>query len=788
MQFTPDNLPAIPDGYPTLYPSHLLNPNKKDKNWHLNYCKTMYFMCKNNLGYFSNDRKVDWVDARLYADGNQSVQKYFEWCSSLKDSTGATVSYMNLNWKIVSPIPKFYAVLKGYFSKLNYKVQATSINPEAALAKERMKASIFATQKLKPFFSQLEQAAGQKLGENPVHVEMPDDVETKEEIEMWFSRSYRDQSEQAMEKLQRMALYENDWKSMSSELWDDVIKCGCIGAVVKIDRIGKKVKVRYCDPVNMVLDNFRGHDGNDMERIGEFCLMTIAQLKLAAGDQFTEEEYYDIAFKHQGQYGNESNLVPYADYVNSDSIYTYNQWDNYQILVMEWYTDSCDRIKHERKMVKGVSMLFKKPFDTPIGKKAVNDADGKFMYEKEVFATDTKTVYGGCWIVGSDYIYDWGKVSDISRPNENKKECMKPMKFYRITNQSVIELAIPFADSYMLSWLKIQNLKARAIPKGIIIEVGALENVMLDGKVKSAQELIELAVQTGIIIYRKHSTLDDGNIDTSIPIQETKGGMGAEFNELLQSMASDLMSIREVMGISQMFDASQQNPRTPVANAELAVKGTENALTPMVEGFEWMHEKIAIDVCLKFQLLARYMTIEGYAPALGTGVLETVKIGKEITGVTLGITLEALPTEEQKQRIIAAAQEALKSTNDPTKGGLTWPQYLKMLRYLDAGDLKGAESYFNYQVTKYKAELAKQQADNIKQQGEQNKQLQQEKIQAEQQLEKIQTDNAIAINRAKSDDDIRVLQAEYGFKKELLGMDHGHDLAVARGEAANARK
>src|ERR1035437_3577061 len=213
MQFTPDNLPAVPDGFPTIYPSHLLNPNKKDKNWHLNYCKTMYYMCKNNLGYFSNDRKVDWVDARLYADGNQSVQKYYDWCSSLKDKGGATVSYMNLNWKIVSPIPKFYAVLKGYFSKLNYKVQATSINPEAALAKERMKASIYASQKLKPFFSQLEQKAGQKFGENPVNKEMPDDVETKEEIEMWFSRSFRDQSEQAMEKLQRMVLYENDWKT-----------------------------------------------------------------------------------------------------------------------------------------------------------------------------------------------------------------------------------------------------------------------------------------------------------------------------------------------------------------------------------------------------------------------------------------------------------------------------------------------------------------------------------------------------------------------------------------------
>ena len=100
MQFTPDNLPPLPEGANDSFPSHLIDPGRKDKQWHLNYAKAMYFMCKNNLGYFSNDRKCDWVDANLYADGNQPVDKYHRWCSRLTDKGGNNVSYMDLNWKI----------------------------------------------------------------------------------------------------------------------------------------------------------------------------------------------------------------------------------------------------------------------------------------------------------------------------------------------------------------------------------------------------------------------------------------------------------------------------------------------------------------------------------------------------------------------------------------------------------------------------------------------------------------------------------------------------------------
>jgi len=765
-----DSLPAAQAG--AEFPSHLIDPKYKDSKWVLQYIKAAYSQHRGNSGYFSNGRKSDWIDARRYAAGNQNVTKYHRWASRLKDAQGRTVSYMDLNWSIVSVIPKFRNVLKGYFSKLQYSVGCTAINPEAALEKERTKKSIWASKKLKPFFDNLEKKSGMSFGENKT---MPFTPESIEELEMFFNLSFRLQTEISMEEGQRMVFYENAWKDIEEKLWEDVIDLGVIGLCVWVDRISKRIKVRYCDPVNMTLDNFRGHNGDNMERIGEFRLMTVAQLKLEAGNQFSERDYYEIANKHKGMYGNADRLSPYSDYVNTDAMNTYFPWDNFQVLVYELYFDSCDRIKHERKWVNGgpstgVRLTFQKPFNTKLSsEKAVDEVTGVPYIKKEVVATDTKTVYTGKWIVGTDYLYDSGKVSDISRTKENPKEAIKPMKFYRVSEKSVVEQMIPFADSIQMSWLKIQNLKARAIPKGIMIEVGAFENVALDGKIMSARELLEVAVQSGIIIYRKNSTMDDDGYDqtNNKPVEETKGGLGAEFQELVGSMANDIMMCREVSGISEIFDASAQDPKQLVGTAQMALAGTQNALTPMIKGVVWISEMAAIDIGCKLQELAKYGMIEGYAPALGSGILETIKIGSEISMVHYGYKMEALPTEEQKMRIMRTAEMALANPNDPTHGGIDFPDYLAIGRMLDDGKLKLAEAFLTYKVRKFKEHVVKLQQESIAAQGKQNQALEATKAQMGAQMEEMKVKGLMAIDDNATKNKIKVLEKEHELKKDL---------------------
>lgn len=764
---------ALPDATGMIgeFPSHLADPKDKGKQWHLAFSKAMYWCHKNQVGYFTNEKKWDWVESRTYAQGNQNVEKYNKWCSRLTNSEGKTVSYLDLNWKIVSPAPKFRAVLKGYFSKLQFKPTATSINPEAADDKKRMQNTVWATKILKPYFDALEQKAGQDLGTNLVASKMPAGPdgkpllpETMEELQLFFNLSVRLQSEISMEMGMEMVLNENDWAEIALKLWEDVIDLGAIGLCCYVDPIGRKIKLRYCDPVNMILDTYRGHDGEAMERIGEFKLMTVSQLKLEAGDQFTEEQYYEMAKNNVNRFGNAERISPWADYINTDNIYNwYTPYDNWNVLVMEWYTDSSDRKKFKREVKNGVKMTYEVPYDRKTGKSEERNESGGLMYSKEVLAVDNKTIYGANWIVGTDYIFNWGKVNDISRPKENPRECTKPMKFYRISNQSVMELMIPYLDSIQLGWLKMQNLKARALPKGLIIDVEALENLVVDGKIMSTKEVLEAAVQSGMILIRRKSPLDDEGYDSSQspPVIETKGGLGAEFKELLEAIQGDIQSCREVSGISEMFDASPQDPKQLVGTAKLQVAGTMNAIGSMINGFVKLFEKTCIDMSLKFQIMAKYGMMHYYNPALGITVTEFLSRMDSITPALFGIKIEALPTEEDKMHLMEVAKAALESTNDPTKGGINYPDYLKMVRFLKDNNVKLAEAYFDYALAKFKQEQAQIAQQNV-----------QANAQANQQTEKVKAQEELKSLQAKTQLKLQEIEAEKNAKKELLAFEY----------------
>lgn len=765
----------LPDSdYDGDFPSHLVDPKKKDDKWLLQYAKAAYARHRKNQTL--NTRRGDWIDARRYAQGNQSVTKYQKWATRLKDAEGRPVSYMDLNWGIVSVIPKFRNILKGYFSKLQYAVSCTAINPEAGKDREKAKAQLWAAQQLKGFFGDLEKKTGVKFGES-VEGFIP---ETKEELELFFNLAFQLQSEISMEIGERMVFYENAWEDIAEQLWEDIIDLGCLGCCTYVDPISNRIKLRYCDPPNMLIDEFRGHDGSVLERIGEFRMFTIQQLKLTAGNQFTEQQYYDLAYKNRGQYGNADNLSPFADYINTDATLNgFYPYDNFQILVLECYLDSCDRHVGEKKMVKGVQYSFKKPFNTKLGSfgeqlnpsqypNARTDESGR-LYEKIVDATDLKTVYGFHWIVGTDHLFNSGKVYNISRPKENQKECFKPMKFYRVAHKSTVEKMIPLADSYHMSWLKVQNLKARAMPKGIMIEIGAFENVALDGKILTARELLEVAVQSGIIIYRKGSTQDDDGYDNTSdsPVTETKGGLGAEFQELINSMATDIMTMRDVSGISEIFDASAQDPKQLVGTAELALVGTQNALSPLIKGFTWIYEKTAVDVSLKLQELARNGKIKGYVPALGSNVGKIIEIGSEISFANMGIKLEALPTEEQKRRIMQVAQLALESVNDPTKGGIDFSDYLAIGRMIDDGKTKLAEAFLAYKIRKFKEETQAMAERNMQVQGQEQQKLEVVKADKSKEVLLFSTEQAKDVDNNKADNEIRVMREKYKLEKEL---------------------
>jgi len=753
------------------FPSDLIDPEiKKTKEYCLKYMKAAYYRYRNDQCFVTSTRRSDWIENRKYAHGNQSTKKYAGYLSKVKNAQNKLISYLNLDWSIIKIIPKFRDVVLSYFDKIDYDVFCDSINPQAHLARENAKWRIWAEKQTAPFFQEMAQAANEPLLAETNQF-LP---ETLQELDMMMQYSFRLQEEWEMELGQQIVLNENDWKEISRQLREDGFDLGVMATCVYIDRISGRVRVRYVDPVNMIIEDFRGHNGSSMQRIGEIRRMTIAQLRLEAGNQITEDEYYQIARNSVGKNGNLGTFV--EDYINTDDQYqpeSMRNWDNNYIYVMDMDWDSSDRLKFERNTRYGNEMTYRKPFRTKTKPKTqMVDIDGS-IYEEEVYAIDVKTTYTCKWVIGSNICYDYGRASNIPRSHENPKECYKRYKVRRISNVSTIERMIYFADSIQLTALKIQNLKARAIPKGIFIEMGAFENVLLDSRPMKASEILEIGFQTGIWIYRKDDTVDDSQGTPYRPIEESEGGLGREFAELVQSMANDIDMLRQVTGINEFMDASTPHPEAAVGTGKMAVAGAQNALHPQMAGYVKLHEEVCSYIALLMQFLSRYKKIGGYVNSLGAGakfyeITNSIDRDQETgTPIIYGIRIEARATQEMKQRVIAAADAALASAMQTGQGGIELQDHIEIVRMVENGtNLKLVSAILNHRIQKYKQQQQAMKMQDIEAQSREIQNQTRVAKEEERATMKFKTDEEIRAYTHKTNEDIRKMIEEYKLRSQ----------------------
>jgi len=765
------------------FPSDLVDPEvKKTREYQLRYFKAAYNVHKLSGGMFNYGKRQDWIENRMYADGNQSTSKYIKWMTKLKNAQNRPVSYLDLDWSIVSIIPKFRDVVLSHWEKMQYTVMVDAINPTASQERKSERARLEGEMLLAKFFKEMSEKSGIDL--NSQEEFLP---ETKEELDLYMTNNFRLASEALYEMAIMGVQYDSRWKESQKLIRENIFDLGCAGTCVDIDRKAKKPYMRATDPINQILMDFRGHDGGKMTRIGEIRKLTIGQLKLEAGDQFTEQEYYEMAMAFVGYFNNPLQMLPWNDYVNTDLQYIkYREYDMCEVYVMDMDYDSVDRYKFEDNDKYGATNTYKRDFNEPVGKtKAVRD-DGS-IYSKEVKCKDIATVYTGKWVINTNFIYDYGLLKNISREVLNPQQCYKRYKFYRVSNKSPLERAITFADSIQLTWLRIQNLKARAMPKGIMVEIGAFENVFLDGKKMTAKELLEIATQTGIIVYRRNSTQDDDGIDNSgPPVTETKGGLGREFAELTQSLMNDINMIREVTGINEIM-ASGAAPQTDllVGVQQQAFESANNAIWPMISGALALEEITMKDVLLKIQMIVKYTgNFTTFVPVLGQMGVQNIVIGLEDSEQYIFNTrFVARPTQESKARILEAAKTALQSSQDPTKGGIEFADYLEIVRLLSNDtDLKLIEMILNQRIRRFKrkaqeesALISKQNAENLSQVEKTKSELKNADLAADTKAKNEQYTH-------KTNEDIRKLQATGLIQ---AGQDAGKS-KLAKDETAHA--
>ena len=735
------------NGYPSPLAS---NEEKATKEYGLEYLKTMYYEWHNNGDVYFRDRKMRYNRNRSYAEGNQDVGKY----KDLLDVAGDS-SYLNIDWSPVSIVPKFVDVIVNGMVNQEYDVKAKSIDPIAANKRLEKKKQMLGDMLSKNFLESLEDDTGIPLAPNGFV------AQSSEEVDMFMALNYKQNVEIALEKAIEYTLDKNDFDEVKRYMIRDLVVLGLCAAKVDLSPTSG-VKIRHVDPANLITSFSAKPDYKNIRHAGEIYSMTIADLKQQAGDEFSEEDYIKIAKEYAGKNNNPSNYGTQAYFDNGNETYDYDKF-SVNILDAEFITSHS--LNYEKKENKhGGYSVNKKPSNYKKPKKSKT--------KRENIGSTVKVVYKGKYIVGTDYIFNYGMMKDMPRPKSNLSETnlsyiIYQPNLYKMKSRSLVDRMIPFADQIQLAHLKIQHVLAKSRPKGAAFEIGSLENVSKgDGGTFTPMELQEIYDQTGNIYYRRID--DEGQMTGAMPIQELENGIGRDFNTLIGVYNHNMQMIRDVTGVNEARDASQPSSEALVGVQKLALLASNNATRDVNDAYLNATRRLSQCISMRMQDLVNYKGLHSmYSNVIGDTAMHSIDMMKKLSIHEFGITLDVAPSEEEKQLMEQNIQVSLAQKELRLEDAI-------MIRSIR--NIKMANQMLILRREKYRQE----QEEQARQASEQNAQLQQQSAQQSAQLKQQEMQSEMQIEQSKiqskAEAEMQLKQLDYQLKEQFEQAQHERKL------------
>ncbi len=725
------------------FPSDEINPAKKDEKWALQYLQALYAKWKKGQTAIPYSQVEEIISLRQLAAGKQNILQYQKILMDEADAQGAVTGYMNINWDVFNVMPKFLRVVLGMMEQQDHQVVATAVDPSSTEEREEAKLQMAFKMRFKNQLREIEKS----LGITNESEFVPDSME---ELNIYegaggFKLAKEIEIEQGLD----YSFYISSWKEIKKKLIYDACVINCLATKDYTDQYTKKVKARYVDP-QFFVGEFDKSDQRKLINGGEIIQVSIYDLRKLLN--IPEHELLLLAQDYNGINGN-ANLTAF-DYYEETRTSTY---DSLLVDVMdaEWKSVNSEYYT-SRKNKYDNNITYKEEW----GK--VYDTE-----KKKTSKYDIHVVFRGKWIIGSDYVYDFGLQYDIPRPG--KKEVELSYHFYRLPGRSLVSLSESHLHQMALAFYKIQNGIATSRPSGLAIEIGALENISFGKKKLAPLELIKIVTQTGYLLYRATTHKGQPNVPGGWkPIQELQGGMGTLLDEQLKIIDFNINAVRELTGINQVADASNPNPEQSIGGSQIALAATNNALRPIYSAYIFIKEQTAKNLSMRMQILIKHNkeAYEGYMPVIGQLGVQIISVGADAVDADYFIKYEAKPTEKRRDTILQAAISAMQPDKDGV-ASIRYSDYLMIERMLESGSLKFAEAYLNYKSQKMEEKRLQLQRENMALDSQREQALVAAKTQAaekESQI-KIQTDLAIYEGKKKIDEQYAQLQHKRDMEK-----------------------
>jgi hypothetical protein len=501
-----------------------------------------WFSNEMNNGYRFDSTYTNFHNLRLYARGEQSVQKY-------KDelSIDGDLSYLNLDWKPVPVLAKFVDIVVNGMSQRSYEVKTMAQDPESVKKRTEYAQRIIEDIQLQQFDAQVQQEFGIDLSQSKKDENSPQSLD---ELPAHMQLNYKQSIEIAEEELINQVLDKNKYHLIRKRLNYDLAVLGIAATKTTFNR-SNGIVTEYVDPARIVYSYTEDPNFEDIYYVGEIRNLSLVEIK----KQFpylTAEE-----LKKMQQYqGNKNFARNWNGRTNDQSI---------QVLFFEWktYANQVWKIK-----------------ETPNGlEKALEKGDTFNPPETENFKKAFRAIevlYSGAKILGYENMLEWKLAENMTRPfsdtvkvNMSYNICAPRM--YRGRIESIVSRTTGFADMINITSLKLQQVISRMVPDGVYLDVDGLAEVDLgNGTNYNPREALNMYFQTGSVVGR--SLTQDGEMNRGkVPIQELQSSSGgAKIQALISTYQYYLQMIRDVTGLNEARDASTPDKNALVGLQKLA--------------------------------------------------------------------------------------------------------------------------------------------------------------------------------------------------------------------------
>jgi len=698
----------------------------------------------------------DFHRLRLYAEGNQSIQKY-------KDelSINGDLSYLNLDWTPVPIIPKFVDIVVNGMSERSYDVKAYSQDPYGVEKRTKYMQSIIDDMNTKEINDFVQQQFDVNLYENDPNT-LP---ETQEELELHMQLSYKQAVEIAEEQAINVLMNGNKYDLTKKRFYRDLTVLG-IGAVKTGFNTSEGATIEYVDPADLVYSYTESPYFDDIYYVGE--VKTIPVNELAKQFPHLDQSDLEEIIQSRSLYTNNS-------YKNASS---YDEFDNNKVQVLYFnYKTYMNEVYKIKETATGAEKAIEKDdsFNPP------EDMEGGFTKLHRAI----EVLYEGAMVLGTNKLLEWQLAKNMMRPKSdfNKVKMNYSIvapRMYKGNIDSLVKRITGFADMIQLTHLKLQQVMSRMIPDGVYLDADGLAEIDLgNGTNYNPQEALNMFFQTGSVIGR--SFTQDGDINPGkVPIQEiTSGSGGNKIQALIGNYNYYLQMIRDVTGLNEARDGSMPDDRALVGIQKIAAANSNVATRHILDSGLFLTAEVAEQLSLRISDIIEYSpTKDAFIQSIGVHNVATLEEMTSLYLYDFGIFIELMPDEEEQAKLENNIQMSLQQQTIDLEDAID-------IREINNVKLANQVLKIRRKKKIEQDQIAKQQ--NMQAQAQANAQQQQAAAQMEVQKQQALSQSTAQLEQLKAQLELQKMQQEIQAKQQLMALEFEFNMRLKGMETENLK-